>query len=299
MTGTLDDFRIFEPYPGIFAYYDGRIAGKRLYSQEPNWLDDGAFSLGIASYAIVDGGEALVYDTHITLDHARAIRDHVEAKGVSKITVVLSHFHNDHIAGNEVFADCAIVANETTARLLEAEKPRIAARLPKIDPVVMPNSLFDGGRTIAVGGCMVELHQFNIHSPDATVMWLPEKRLLFAGDTLEDTVTYMTDPATLPLHLTELRRLRSFPIARILPCHGDPDRISAGGYEPSFIDATIRYVEAMNDDASEPEIWRTPLVKAVSEDVESGALIYVPAYEHVHASNIATLKAYRSNLSKA
>ena len=294
MTGMLDDFRIFEPYPGIFAFYDGRIAGKRLYSEEPNWLDDGAFSFGIASYAIVDGNEALVYDTHITLDHARAIRTHLEALGVSKMTVILSHFHNDHIAGNEVFADCVIVANGATARLLEAEKPRIAARLPKIDPVIMPNSLFNGSRSITVGSRTVELHEFNIHSPDATVLWLPEERLLFAGDTLEDTVTYMTDPAALALHLEELKRLRSFPIDRILPCHGDPERILGGGYEPSFIDATIRYVEAMNDQAPEPEIWRKPLAQAVSEDVKGGALIYIPAYEDVHASNVALLKAYRS-----
>lgn len=293
MTSMLDDFRIFEPYTSIFAYYDGRIAGKRLYSEEPNWLDDGAFSLGIASYAIVDGNEALVYDTHITLDRARAIRAHLKALGVSKITVILSHFHNDHIAGNEVFADCVIVANGATARLLEAEKPRIAARLPTIDPVVMPNSLFEGSRSITVGNRTVELHEFNIHSPDATVLWLPEERLLFAGDTLEDTVTYMTEPAALALHLEELKRLRSFPINRILPCHGDPERILGGGYEPSFIDATIRYVEAMNDQVPEPEIWRKPLAQAVSEDVKSGALIYIPAYEDVHASNVALLKAYR------
>lgn len=293
MTGMLDDFRIFEPYPGIFAYYDGRIAGKRLYSEGPNWLDDGAFSLGIASFAIVDGGEALVYDTHISLDHARAIRAHLEGLGVTKTTVILSHFHNDHIAGNEVFADCEIIANSETARLLEAEKPRIATRLPKIEPVIMPNSLFDGKRTITVGNRIVELHEFDIHSPDATVLWLPQEKILFAGDTLEDTVTYMTDPAALPKHLDELKRLASFPIAKILPCHGDPDRIAAGGYEPSFIDATISYVEAMNEDLAEPGIWRQPLSEAVSSDVESGALIYIPAYEAVHASNIALLKAHR------
>lgn len=293
MTGMLDDFRILEPYPNIYAYYDGRIAGKRLYSDGPNWLDDGAFSLGIASFAIVGEGEALVYDTHISLDHARAIRTHLEKLGMTKITVVLSHFHNDHIAGNEVFADCEIVANSETARLLEAEKPRIAARLPKIEPVIMPNSLFDGKRTMTIAGRVIELHEFNIHSPDATVLWLPQEKILFAGDTLEDTVTYMTDPAALPKHLDELRRLASFPIAKILPCHGDPDRILAGGYDPSFIDATIRYVEAMNDEAAEPKIWTLPLSEAVGADVESGALIYIPAYEEVHSSNIAVLKAYR------
>jgi len=294
MTGMLDDLRIFEPYPGIFAYYDGRIAGKRLYSVGPNWLDDGAFSLGIASYAIVDGGEALVYDTHISLDHARAIRAHLEALGVTRITVILSHFHNDHIAGNEVFADCEIIANSTTARLLEAEKPVISKRLPTIDPVVMPNSLFDGKRSIRLGSRTVELHEFNIHSPDATVLWLAEERILFAGDTLEDTVTYMTDAKSLPTHIEELNRLAAFPILKILPCHGDPERIAGGGYETSFIDATIRYVEAMNEDTPEPEIWRKSLVEAVSEDVKNDALIYIPAYEEVHASNIALLKAYRS-----
>jgi glyoxylase-like metal-dependent hydrolase (beta-lactamase superfamily II) len=294
MTNMLDDFRIFEPYPGIFAYYDGRIAGKRLYSEGPNWLDDGAFSLGIASFAIVDGGEALVYDTHISLDHAGAIRAHVEGLGVTRITVILSHFHNDHIAGNEVFADCEIIANSATARLLEAEKPRIASRLPKIDPVIMPTSLFDGSRTITVGKRTVELHEFDIHSPDATVLWLPQEKILFAGDTLEDTATYMTDAAALPKHILELNRLAAFPIAKILPCHGDPDRIAAGGYEPSFIDATIRYVAAMNEDVAEPEVWKMPLSEAVSEDVKSGALIYIPAYEEVHASNIALLKAFRS-----
>jgi hypothetical protein len=104
----------------------------------------------------------------------------------------------------------------------------------------------------------------------------------------------MTDAAALPKHILELNRLAAFPIAKILPCHGDPDRIAAGGYEPSFIDATIRYVAAMNEDVAEPDIWNMPLSEAVSEDVKSGALIYIPAYEEVHASNIALLKAFRN-----
>lgn len=111
--------------------------------------------------------------------------------------------------------------------------------------------------------------------------------------TSRDACHLYDGPAALALHLEELKRLRSFPINRILPCHGDPERILGGGYEPSFIDATIRYVEAMNDQAPEREIWRKPLAQAVSEDVKSGALIYIPAYENVHASNVALLKAYR------
>lgn len=70
---TTETLRVLEPYPGLFAYYDGRISGKRLYSQDPNWVDDGAYNLGIASYSIVHGNEALVYDTHIFRCLTRAL----------------------------------------------------------------------------------------------------------------------------------------------------------------------------------------------------------------------------------
>jgi hypothetical protein len=33
--------RILRPSAGIFAFYDGRIAGYR-YAEGPNWVDDGA-----------------------------------------------------------------------------------------------------------------------------------------------------------------------------------------------------------------------------------------------------------------
>ena len=68
--------RMLEPADGILAFYDGRIEGHR-FAAEDNWVDDGALSLGIASYALVEGDEALVYDTHISVPHARAVRSSV------------------------------------------------------------------------------------------------------------------------------------------------------------------------------------------------------------------------------
>ncbi|MBR0554537.1 MBL fold metallo-hydrolase [Ciceribacter sp. L1K23] len=291
MTDMIEHLRILQPYPGIFAYYDGRIAGKRLHGREPNWLDDGAFKLGIASFAIVSGDEALVYDTHISLDHARAIRGHLEGLGVKELTVVLSHFHNDHIAGNEVFADCEFIANTETARLLEAERPRIAQRAPIIDPVIPPTTLFAGTTVVMVGDLRVELHHFDIHSPDATVLWLPDRGLLFAGDTLEDTATYVTDADNLEVHLGELQRMAKWPIVKILPCHGDPDRIAAGGYEPSFIKATEIYVKRLMS----LEIGEKPALKdMMADEIEAGSLIYLPDYEEVHEENLAAFFATKA-----
>ena len=97
--------RVIECHPGIIAYYDGRVPDYR-FLPEKNWIDDGAISLGIASYAIISGEQALVYDTHVSVEHARFIRNDLEQRGAKKITVLLSHWHLDHVAGNEVFADC-------------------------------------------------------------------------------------------------------------------------------------------------------------------------------------------------
>ena len=220
--------RVLEPAPGVLGFYDGRIPGLRVYSDEPNWLDDGAYELGICTYAIVDGTEALVYDTHISVDHARLIRQRLEEAGVRHIRVVLSHWHDDHVAGNAVFADCEIIANRLTAELLETNRETIERADPPIRPLVMPNRLFEGSLTLRIGVTQVELRQMDIHSQDGTVMLLPDCGLLFAGDTLEDPITYVAEPERLAAHVRDLERLAALPFAHILPDHGDPEIIATG-----------------------------------------------------------------------
>jgi glyoxylase-like metal-dependent hydrolase (beta-lactamase superfamily II) len=39
--------------------------------------------------------------------------------------VVLSHWHDDHVAGNEVFADCEIIALRLTAEALSEHRTAI------------------------------------------------------------------------------------------------------------------------------------------------------------------------------
>jgi glyoxylase-like metal-dependent hydrolase (beta-lactamase superfamily II) len=284
MTATL---RILQPYPGLFAYYDGRVEGRRLHSQDPNWLDDGAYALGIASYAVVDGHEALVYDTHVSLPHARAIRAHLEGLGCTAIRVVLSHWHDDHVAGNEAFADCEIIALRKTADLLAANRVRLETADPPIAPLVMPTRLFEGELDLTVGRRPVILRHFDIHSADGNVLWLPDIAVLLAGDTVEDTITYVSEAENTPIHIRELDRLRaSWPIRRILPNHGAPDRIAAGGYDTCLIDANQRYLQrlalASRDEA---------LAHVIAEDVASGAVSYFPPYEAVHRENIAAMRA--------
>ena len=128
-----------------------------------------------------------------------------------KFTVVLSHWHLDHVAGTAAFADCEIIANRRTMQHLTRHKAAIEAGThhgpPAIDPLILPTRLFDGQMQLTLGGREIQLIELNIHSDDATVIWLPDERILLAGDTLEDTVTYVGEPENFDRHLEDLERL--------------------------------------------------------------------------------------------
>ncbi|MGV8939323.1 MAG: MBL fold metallo-hydrolase [Allorhizobium sp.] len=281
---------VLSPYPGIFAYYDGRIAGKRLHSPAKNWLDDGAYKLGIATYSLVEGHDAIVYDTHMSLDHARAIRVHLEKLGVTKIRVVLSHWHTDHIAGNEVFADCEIIANRLTAEALHANRQKLEAGDPPIKPVVMPTHTFVDRLVLTLGQRSIELLQFDIHSADGTVLFLRDEGLLFAGDTVEDTITYISEPEYIATHIRELDRLAGLPIEKILPDHGSREMIAAGGYPKSLIAANRDYLTRLLADIDDPTLDRQSLEQFAADDIASGRIGYFAPYEDVHRANIAALR---------
>jgi glyoxylase-like metal-dependent hydrolase (beta-lactamase superfamily II) len=281
--------RVIRLGDNLLAFYDGRLPGADADAAD-DWVQDGALSLGIASYAIVDADQALVYDTHVSVEHGAFIRRTVEELGAKRITVVLSHWHLDHVAGTEAFAGCEVVAGALTARLLEEHREAIESGThegpPAIDPLVLPTRVLDGPAELRVGGTEVELLPFDIHSADATVLRLPRERLLLAGDTLEDTVTYVSEPEHLETHLDELARMRRLDVDRLLPNHGSPDVIERGGYEPTLIDATQQYVRDLLRHAREPRPGDDNLKAFVADQLAAGSLVYFAPYERVHRSNL-------------
>lgn len=282
--------RILEPAPGLLAFYDGRVPGVRLHGPQENWLDDGAYALGIASYALIDGDDALVYDTHITLTHAGIIRHTLEARGARRIRVVLSHWHDDHVAGNAVFADCEIIANRDTDALLRTHRARLEAADPPIRPLVLPSRLFEDHLALTVGSLPVQLIHVDIHSRDGTVALLPGG-ILLAGDTLEDPITYVDEPDRLAAHLAGLELLAALGATRILPNHGAENVIAAGGYGPGLIEATRLYVEKLLRLKAEPELAALDLYSFAAEAFATGAITSFQPYEAVHRRNVEAVLA--------
>ena len=278
----------------LIGFYDGRVEGHRFAAFD-NWVDDGALSLGICSYALIDGGEAIVYDAHVSVDHAAKIRQILQKLGTRKITVVLSHWHLDHVAGTEAFADCPIIANRRTAELLARHKQKIESGAhegpPAIKPLILPTEVFDGQIHLHCGGLHLDLIEMNIHSRDATVICMPREGILLAGDTLEDTVTYVSEPQGLREHLDELDRMYGFGIDTIFPNHGDPGVIESGGYGKSLIRATQQYVRTLLRCVSDEELRSKPLTELIAGPLQAGWINYFAPYEAVHRNNLAAVMA--------
>jgi cyclase len=281
------DLKVSEPHPGILAFYDGRAPEASL--EGVDWVGYD-LALGIASYALVEGSEALVYDTHTSPDRGEFVRAELERRGVRELTVALSHWHLDHIAGAHAFTGCEVVSTSRTAEHL-AERRRaieLGQELgpPAIASVVSPTRTFEDRLPLSVGSRAAELIHFNIHSDDAAVLWLPDEGVLLAGDTLEDTVTFVDEPDSVEVHLGELERMARLRPARILPAHGDPGVIGRGGYSPEFIDATRDYLERLLAARSNPALRELPLSEFVAEALRDGTLVYHEPYEIVHRDNV-------------
>ena len=282
--------RISEPHPGLFAYYDGRVPGYS-FMPEPNWVDDGAIGLGIATYALVAGEDALIYDTHVSPEHGAAIRAHLEGLGVRQFTVVYSHWHLDHVAGTVAFVGAPVIANERTARHLQEHHLAIEAGTqsgpPAIKPLILPHRTFSGRLEFMLGKRHIVLMEANIHSDDATVLWLPDEAVLLAGDTVEDCVTYVGDPQDLSVHLSELDRLAALHPRTVLPDHGSVEVIAGGGYTPAIIPATQAYIRWLLALKEDPGRAALPLHAVISEELGKGTLHWFAPYEAIHQQNIA------------
>jgi cyclase len=285
----LKHLRVFEPHHNILAFYDGRVDDHR-FKVERNWVDEGALSLGIASYAVIQDSSALVYDTHVSIEHAQFIRDTLAARGVTDFTVVLSHWHLDHVAGTQVFADCPVIANHKTFEHLRLRKDAIENAVhdgaPAIAPLVLPDRMFAGHMRLTMGALDVELIEANIHSDDATVLWIPSRGIMLAGDTMEDTVTYVGEPQQFDTHLRDLDRLAELEPSFILPNHGDPDIISAGGYDKGLIKAQQQYIRMLKRCRTDLDLRDMPLEHMIAGPLSRGWVNMFEPYRAIHQQNL-------------
>ncbi len=292
------NMRVFELNDHLLCFYDGRPAQAAAPSDKQNWADFGAMNVGVGTYVIHRGDRALVYDTYPSTQQARWVRNYLAKIGIRHFTLVNSHWHLDHVGGNAVYADVDRISTDKTLQRLTAKKAAIESGVewgpPAIQPLVLPNITISADSSYYVEDIQVELRPVDIHSEDGLVLYLPKDRILLAGDTLEDTLTFIVEPEQIPAQVANLRQMQRWDIDRIFPNHGNPAVIANGGYRTTLIDATVDYLHRMVAHAHDPDYLNGTMEDYVRDSVSRGWVTPWWAYRDAQQANLNVVaKAYQ------
>jgi glyoxylase-like metal-dependent hydrolase (beta-lactamase superfamily II) len=120
--------------------------------------------------------------------------------------LILTHYHAVRTLGASAFGARRIVAHANTRALIDergaedwaseqGRMPRLFAGAETIPGLTRPSDTFDDAMTLDLGNRRVELRYLGRgHTSGDIVVWLPDERILFAGDLVEaQAAPYMGD----------------------------------------------------------------------------------------------------------
>jgi cyclase len=187
---------------------------------------DGGWCVNNAGIIAPPGG-TVVIDTAATEARARALRASIGSVSTTKAQVLVNtHHHGDHTFGNFVFSGEAVIIAHELARTEMAEKGLSLTHLwPQTRwgelELVLPSVVFDDRLVLHAGDRRVELiHVGPAHTTNDVVAWLPEERVLFAGDVVLAGCTPFVLMGSLAGSLRALERLRALDPEVVVPGHG-------------------------------------------------------------------------------
>jgi glyoxylase-like metal-dependent hydrolase (beta-lactamase superfamily II) len=146
--------------------------------------------------------------------------------------VVLTHYHADHIYGLQAFKDAGatVIAHQagreylnsdTAALRLQASREELAPAVDAQTRLVPADRWIDGRTTLQLGGLDFVLQPAGpAHTPEDLVVWVPQLKLLFAGDLVFRGRIPFVGQADSGRWITALDTLLAFDARVIVPGHG-------------------------------------------------------------------------------
>ncbi|WP_327676514.1 MBL fold metallo-hydrolase [Kitasatospora sp. NBC_00458] len=235
---------------------------------------DGGWCLNNAGI-VVSEGETLVVDTAATERRTALLRDSIAqvAPGEPGL-LVNTHHHSDHTFGNVLFDPrTVVVAHRETRVQAELAGLGLQGLFPQVEwgavGVRLPALTYRDALTLHVGGLRVELfHPGPAHTTNDTVVWLPERRVLFAGDLVMSGVTPYVLMGSVAGSLAALERLAALRPEVVVPGHGP-----VGG--PELIErniAYLRWVQGLAVEAAEAGLTALAAAREASAGPFAGLL---------------------------
>ena len=212
------------------------------------WLTpDGAWGLSNAGL-VADSGQSLLidtlYDLQLTGEMIDAMKQ-AEPEAASVIDMLVNtHGDGDHWFGNELAQGADIYASAAAIEHMKTMPPpmmsimmNVLSKAPtalgrmltknftrfQFDGITptLPKKIVDGSMPLEVGKKKVELIVVGpAHTPGDLLVYLPDDRILFAGDILFAGGTPVVHSGPIPRYIDILRQVQEMDVDIIVPGHG-------------------------------------------------------------------------------
>lgn len=248
--------RATEVADGVFAYIQ----------------PDGSWWINNTGFLVADDGVVSV-DSCSTTDRTRAYLDAIARETSRPIrTLVNTHHHGDHTFGNYLFPGATIVGHDNMrAAMRKWGTPSAAPYWTDVDwgPVELapPTLTFQDRVRLYVDDTACEVVHVGTpaHTNNDSVVWIPDRGVLFAGDLLFNGGTPFMLQGSIAGALDALGQIAELGAETIVPGHGPvcgPEVIDA-------VSSYLRFVQGVAADARPAGF--TPLEAARSIDLGAHA----------------------------
>ncbi|MEU8075945.1 MBL fold metallo-hydrolase [Catellatospora citrea] len=228
---------------------------------------DGGWCVSNAGALIGPEGVTLI-DATATVPRALLFRKHLDRVTDRPVKMlVVTHRHGDHHYGAAALApDAMVVAHDNARDSIEADGLNLLGIWPQAAwgdvRLRVPELTYREQLTLHVGDTQVQLwHPGPAHTTGDTLAWLPQQRILFAGDVTFHAVTPLVMMGSVAGTLRTLRQLRDLDPQVVVSGHGP-----LGG--PEVIDSNIDYLTWVQHVAADAfAAGLTPLQAAQQTDL--------------------------------
>jgi len=196
------------------------------------WVQpDGTWWLNNAG-AVHHAGSVLLVDTCATKDRTHALLGAVaEATRDAPVRwAVNTHQHGDHTYGNAELPDATVLIGQQEMRsglrddFIFDSCPPFWTPIPEwgVPSRRLPDVTFESTLTVHLGDLAIDLHHpgYPAHTTGDTIVHIPAKQVLFAGDLLFNGLTPMILMGSVEGARRSLEWIASFRPAHVVPGHG-------------------------------------------------------------------------------
>lgn len=240
-----------------------------------------------ANAGIIIGKDGIaVVDTLVSAKEAKRFIKAIRAVSRKPIKYVINtHYHFDHAFGNAEFVKlgAVVIAQENDALAMEKSAEETLKNIGQfgLTPADMkgtviacPSVSYGDRLTLDLGGQKVELrHARPAHTDGDTLVFLPDKKLLFAGDILFTDYHPFLAGSNIESWCGQLDDMAAMDVEAIIPGHGPVSTKRDLADMKEYLIQFDQQAKALAEKGGDPQALTEELVKTLPQRAEAKWLI--------------------------